>query len=339
VNSVCEYWHGGANTVRISIDRIDRIDEEVSAMNRQLHVVLGATGGAGRAIAQALEHDRIPTETVSRSGATTRRADLERPDDARRAVESAAVVYLAAQPPYTEWPDRFPPMVRNVIDACAGVGAKLVMVDNLYAYGSVSVPMTEDTHELATDAKGKVRTQMTAMLLDAHRAGRVRVAIGRASDYFGPAGDNSSITALVVEPAVAGKPARWVARLDMPHSLAYLPDIGRAYVVLGTSAEADGRIWHLPHPPAITGAAFAEALSSALGRPVPARTLSRAMLRVAAPFHGLSRETLGVIHQWDRPFVVDDARFRATFGSLDITPLDEAIATTVAWYRQRRPRP
>lgn len=306
-------------------------------MNRHVHVVLGATGGAGHAIARALEHEGIPTETVSRSGATTRRADLERLDEARRAVEAAAVVYMAAQSPYTQWPKRFPSMLSNVIDACAEVGAKLVMVDNLYAYGAVSTRMTEDTPELATDAKGKVRTQMTAMLLDAHRAGRVRVAIGRASDYFGPAGDNSSITALAVEPAVAGKPARWIARLDTPHSLAYLPDIGRAYVVIATSPEADGRIWHLPHPPAVTGSAFSETLSSALGRPVPARTLSKTMLRVAAPFHGLSRETLGVIHQWDRPFVVDDSRFRQAFGGFEDTPLDEAVQTTVEWYRTHRP--
>jgi nucleoside-diphosphate-sugar epimerase len=311
------------------------VAEEID-MNQQ-HVVLGATGGAGRAIAQALQLAGLPTETVSRNGATTRRADLERPDEARRAVESAAVVYLAAQPPYTEWPKRFPSMLSNVIDACAAVGAKLVMVDNLYSYGAVSEPMTEATPELATDTKGKVRKQMTAMLLDAHRAGLVRVAIGRASDYFGPFGDNSSITALAVEPAVAGKPARWIARLDMPHSLAYLPDIGRAYVVLGTSPEADGGIWHLPHPPAITGSAFSEALSAALGRSVPARTLSRTMLRVAAPFHGLSRETLGVIHQWDRPFLVDDTRFRQAFGAFDDTPLDEAVRTTVEFYRGQLP--
>jgi nucleoside-diphosphate-sugar epimerase len=263
------------------------------------------------------------------AGAEAKACDLETAEGARSAVAGAAVVYMAAQPPYDEWPQRFPAMLRHVMDATASEGAKLVMVDNLYAYGPVDGPMVETTPERATDRKGAVRHAMTEMLMDAHRSGRLRVAIGRASDYYGPGADNSTVTALAVLPAIAGKTARWVGRDDVPHSIAYLPDIARAYVALGTSDLADGAIWHLPHPPAITGAEIIAAFIGASGGG-KSGVLSRAMLRMAGLFHAPSRELLGIWYQWSEPYVVDDSRFRRVFGPFDDTPFVASVRATVA---------
>ena len=47
-------------------------------------------------------------------------------------------------------------------------------------------PMTEDLPLAATTVKGRTRAAMTDELLTAAADGRVRVAIGRASDFFGP---------------------------------------------------------------------------------------------------------------------------------------------------------
>jgi nucleoside-diphosphate-sugar epimerase len=291
-------------------------------MSSHTHVVLGASGAAGSAIARALAQEGLASLTVSRHGDTDRHADVETLNGARAAVEGAAVVYMAAQPPYTEWPERFPAMLANVIEATAAVGAKLVMVDNLYAYGPVDGSLHEGLPELAGDAKGRTRHRMTDMLLAAHREGRLRVTIGRASDYFGPNGDNSGITALAIAPPSMGKKARWVGSLDMPHSAAYLPDLARAFVTLATDDRADGRIWHLPHAPAVTGREFIELVNLALPQPVDVGVVSKTMLRLAAPFHPISRETLPLVHQWDRPFVVDDSAFRAKFGPFVDTSLE-----------------
>ena len=61
----------------------------------------------------------------------------------------------------------------------------LVTIGNLYGYGPVDGPMTEDTPLAATGAKGRVRNRMWADALAAHRAGRVRVTEVRGSDYVG----------------------------------------------------------------------------------------------------------------------------------------------------------
>lgn len=303
------------------------------------HVVLGASGGAGNAIARALHDAGHRVRAVNRSGSADVPTDVERvaaditsTEGARRAVQGADVVYMAAQPPYHRWPQEFPPMLATVLDAVPD-GAKLVMVDNLYAYGPGSSPMSEQTPERAIDTKGRVRRAMTRTLLEAHRSGRVRVAIGRASDYVGPHADVSAITALAIEPVTTGKTLRWTASLDAPHSVAYLPDTARAYELLGTRDEADGRVWVLPHAPAVTGRQFLDLVNQALPAPQKTGVLPVWMLRVASPFHRISRETLDIRYQWSDPFVVDDSAFRDTFGPFAVTPMDEAVRTTVAAYR------
>ena len=224
-------------------------------------------------------------------------------------------------------------MLRSVLDAASRAEAKLVMVDNLYGYGPGSSPMGAATPERAGDSKGAVRREMTRMLLDAHRSGTVRVAIGRASDYFGPRADNSAITALAVEPAVEGKAIRWTGSLDQPHSAAYLPDVARAFVTLGTSEAADGRAWILPHAPAVTGQEFLDLVNRSLDTPVKTGVITRGMLRLASPFHRISKESLGILYQWTEPFVADDSAFQEAFGPFEVTPLDQAVRETVDWYR------
>lgn len=308
-------------------------------MSPSLHVVLGASGGAGNAIARALHHAGHPVRAVNRSGSTDLprsidrvAADVTDAGDARRALQGADVVYMAAQPPYHRWPQDFPRMLATVLSAVPD-GAKLVMVDNLYSYGPGSSPMSERTPERAEDDKGRVRRQMAQSLRYAHDEGRMRVAIGRASDYFGPRAAGSALTALAIEPAARGKTIRWTASLDVQHSVAYLPDIARSYVLLGTRAAADGRTWILPHAPAVTGREFLGLVNACLPRPQKTGVLSPWMLRLAAPVHRVSKEMLGILYQWSDPFVVDDSAFRATFGAVDVTPVEQAVRTTVEAYR------
>ena len=311
-------------------------------METGLHVVLGSTGGAGNAIARALVAGDHEVRAVNRSGRADlppglelARADISSPGGATEAVAGAAVVYMAAQPAYHRWAQEFPQMLGRVIDACASVGAKLVMVDNLYGYGQTDGPISEQSPPRATDAKGVLRARMADQLFDAHRAGRLRVTIGRASDYFGPRAPNSALTVLAFQPAARGRTVRWTGSLDEPHSTAYLPDIARAYTVLGTSDAADGRAWILPHAPAVTGREFLLMVNRAQHERLKAARMTRLMLRLAAPFNRSARETLGIIHQWDSPWQVDDQLFQKTFGPFPVTPLEQAVHETIQWYRDQ----
>ncbi len=306
------------------------------------HVVLGASGAAGSAILTALVDGGFDARGVNRSGpgpaapdgVDWRTADATSAESLRGALQGADVIHMAAQPPYHRWPQEFPAMMQRVVDAAVAAGARrLVMVDNLYAYGPGASPMTEASPQAATDAKGRTRAAMADALLAVHHEGRIEVVIGRASDYFGPNADNSGITALAIEPAAGRGKLRWMGSMDAPHSCAYMPDVARAFVALGSAPDTAGRIWHLPHAPAVTGADFLALVNASLPEPRATALVSRRMLRLAAPFHRISRESLPLAYQWTEPFLVDDSAFRARFPEFASTPMPQAVAATVAQYR------
>jgi nucleoside-diphosphate-sugar epimerase len=308
----------------------------------QLHVVLGATGGAGGALVRELAGRGQRVRAVSRKpaadlpeGVEQLAADAADPAHTRKACEGATVVYHCAQPPYERWAAEFPRLTASIAQAAAGAGARLVYADNLYAYGPVHGPLTEDLPALATTRKGRVRTLMAQRLLAAHRSGTLQVAIGRSSDYYGPGGANSVVGDILFGAAAEGQRARWMGRLDMPHSLNYLQDVARALIILGVRPEALGEVWHLPAAEPLTGQAFVELIATALGRPVKVTATSRLALRIAGVFDPRARETTEMLYQWERPFVLDASKFQRAFGPFEPTPHHQAVATTVAWFRER----
>ena len=309
-------------------------------MTGELHVVLGATGGMGTAVVQALGESGLDVRAVNRSGSanvpaggSALAADVSTREGAARAVEGAAVVYHCAQPEYTRWGSELLPMTAAIADACEAVGAKLVLGDNLYMYAPVTGPIREDSPTRPTSKKGQLRLAMADDLLDRSRAGRLRVAIGRASDYFGPHGADSTPGALLFAPLAKGRKPRWMGRLDAPHTLNYLPDVGRALVTLGTSAEADGKVWVLPASEPLTGSQWLEAAAEAVGRSLRPAVVSPAMNRMAGIFIPMVRELNEIMYQFTQPFVVDDSAFRTTFrDAVRTTPNLDALRTTTAWF-------
>ena len=307
-----------------------------------LPVVFGATGAIGSAVVGELLRTGRSVRAVSRSGRAPEGAQGVAADaadlaQAAAAAAGAAVVYHCASPPYTKWPELFPALTRSILDAAESSGAKLVFADNLYAYGPVDGPLREDLPALAHGRKGRVRVEMAAELLRAHRDGRARVVIGRASDYYGPRGTGSTAGETVFGRILAGKKPRWTGRLDQPHTFHFLPDIARGLLVLADHREAEGQVWHLPAAGPLTAQQFFDMVAEAAGRPVPAQAsvASPALLAVAGMFSPLLREMRETTYQFRAPFVIDASKFGAAFGRLEPTPHRDAVTQTVAWYRSR----
>ena len=119
--------------------------------------------------------------------------------------------------------------------------------------------------------KGTLRARMARDLLAAHAAGRVQVAIGRASDYFGPRGGaQSNLGDRVIPAALAGKTATVMGDPDQPHTYTYIPDIGEGLAVLGEHPDAPGEVWHLPNDPHTrTTASWSTASTASPPSPAP----------------------------------------------------------------------
>jgi len=319
----------------------------VPAANYQsLHVVFGA-GQVGRVLADVLTGRGATVRVVSRGrptgladGINWRAADASDPDAASDAAKGAAVIYQCLNAPYARWPELFPPLQRGVLAAAERAGALLVSLENLYGYGPTGgSPMTEDLPLAATTPKGRTRAAMTAELLAAAEAGRIRIAIGRASDFFG-AGvtEGSALGERVFGSALAGRRADFIGNPDLPHTYSYVPDIAAGLATLGTDPRAVGEIWHLPGPRTGTTRALLVLVADEVGHPVAVRSVHKLALRALGLINPMLRGLAETYYQFDEPFVLDTSKYESVFGPAG-TPLADAIIATLAWYRTRARTP
>lgn len=301
------------------------------------------TGQVGLAVTAQLAQLGIPVRAVSRQrpadlGDTVdwRGANVLDADASLEAVKGASVVYQCLNAPYTKWPDMFPPLQRNVLRAAEQTGALLVTLENVYGYGPTGgKPLTEDLPLAAGTSKGVVRAAMTAQLVAASEAGRVRIAIGRASDFFGPGVTESTLGARVFRNAIADKRADFIGNPDLLHTYSYVPDIAAGLVTLATDERAVGQVWHLPGPKTVTTRALLELVANEVNHPVGIRNVPKLALRALGLVNPMMRGLAEMSYEFDQPFVLDTSKYEATFQSAG-TPLATAIAATVAWYQSRK---
>jgi hypothetical protein len=180
---------------------------------------------------------------------------------------------------------------------------------------------------------------MTEELFAAYRAGQVRAVSVRASDLLGPHVTESLVGERFFGPLLSGKKVQVFADPDVPHSVSFVGDVGRAMVMVGARDEALGRAWHVPNATAVTLRAFAELVREETGIIPRMSHVPRAATRVLLPVLGLAiapmRGLVENLYVFYEPYVVDHSAFAAAFGE-DATPLREAIRQTVAWARSQK---
>lgn len=305
-------------------------------MNDALHVIFG-TGQIGTRIAQRLVARGHRVRMVSRS-AKAREGIEAIAGDARdtafaiEAARGAAVVYDTLNPLYPDWKRDLVALGRGPLAAATAARAKLVALDCLYMYGAPTGPMTETSPVAPVSKKGALRAELAALRLDALARGEARVAIARASDFIGPDLPSAWFGDRFFQRAFAGKTTELLGDPDQLHSYTYADDVAAALVELGAASDATG-VWHVPTLPAITSRQLANHIADAIGRPIAIKRMPRLMIRALGVVMPLMREMPEMAYQWEMPFVISDAKFRARFGTAP-TPLADQIATTVAWARR-----
>lgn len=311
--------------------------------NQELHVIFG-TGPVGLAVMDELLNRGKQVRLVNRSGRATVpvgvqvvAGDATDPAFTRQVCTGATVVYQCSNPPYTEWVERFPPLQAGVLAGASAADAKLVSMENVYMYGATGgKPLVESLPYTAQTRKGKVRAAMAEALLAAHQQGKVRVAIARSADFFGPRVRVSAMGERVFPAALAGKTVQVLGNPDLPHTYTYMPDIGKALVILGEEEQALGQVWHIPSAATTTTRQFLQLVGEAIGKPVRVQTTPKLLLQLLGLFNAGLREVVEMIYQFEEPFIVDSNKFTQTFGQ-QVTPLPAAIQATVAWWRQNAP--
>jgi nucleoside-diphosphate-sugar epimerase len=308
----------------------------------RFHVVLGASGGLGSAVVWQLVRQGKRIRAVSRSAdrfdlghrVEVVRGDVTDPTQTRMICQDAAVIYHCANAPYPEWTTSLPPMMDAVIMAAETSGAKVVYGDNLYMYGRVSGLITPDLPDRATGKKGLVRSKIAAQLMAAHRSGRIRATIGRASDFFGPGVLNSMMGEVVFQALVEGKTLNLIGKLNVPHTYTFIEDFAKGLVTLGEREDALGEIWHIPSAETLTTRQFLDLIFAEARHTPKLRIASPLMLNLLGLFSPMMHELKEINYEFEEPFVVDHQKYEGVFGS-NPTPHHEAIRKTISWFYDR----
>ena len=304
------------------------------------HVVFGTGQVGSHLISQLLTagHDVAAVSRTGRTqftGAANVTGDATDPTFTAKACTGADVVYFCLDAPdYHRWPEQFPPLQRGVLAGARNARARLVVLENLYGYGPVGGQTLDETLPLeATSAKGRTRASMTADLLDAHAAGDVEVAIGRASDYFGPGAAHSALGEFVFAAALHGKTAQVMGDPDRLHSYSYTPDVAAGLVTLGADTRAVGEVWHLPIADTWSTRRIINHVYELAGTKPRLFAAGTTSLRLYGLIKPAMREYLHTLYQFTDDWKVSDNKFRAIFGDRS-TPLEAALEATLDWYRE-----
>lgn len=305
------------------------------------HVIFG-TGPLGQSVMRALRDAGYSNiRMVNRSGkqgeipaeVTVVGSNAYDADNVAQVTAGAAVVYQCAQPAYTQWPEKFPPLQRAIIDGTARNDAKLVIGDNLYMYGDTEgQPIHENLPYKPHGHKGRTRAQIATEALEAHTSGKLQVALVRGSDFYGEGVKDSILGEMAIGNAVAGKAAQFFGNIDLPHTQTYIGDFGKAMMLVGQRDAAMGDIWHVPNAPTMTTREIMQIVEEELGQTVKISVMPNLMFEVVSRIHPVLREFREMRYEFEKPYIVDSSKFVAAFGDIH-TPLREGLRRTIAWYK------
>lgn len=260
-------------------------------------------------------------------------ADLADTAQVDKAIEGSAVVYLLVGFDYKKktWQEKWPKLMRATINACKKYKVKLVFFDNVYLYDvSAMDHMTEDSPINARSEKGKVRMEISEMLMSEVRSGKLNALIARSPDFYGPRNEKSFLIEMVYKNIKKGKRPNWFMDATKKHSLIYTPDAAKATALLGNTEDAYNQVWHLPvdkNP--LTGNEIIALFNKEMDASGKLMVIPMFMIRMLGIFIPIMREMPEMMYQYDRDYVFDSGKFEKRFNFKPTTYM-EGIKQTVA---------
>ncbi len=303
-----------------------------------MQTILGSGGAIGIPLAKELKNFTDKVRLVSRHPKKVNESDelfsvdLTNKEQVDKAVDGSDVVYLAAGLQYkiSVWRQQWPLIMQNSIDACVVHKAKLVFVDNVYAYAPDEIPhMTEESRIAPETKKGKVRAELLQMIFDAIEKRGLTALVARSADFYGPNVKTGFLNLMVFDKFKKKQKANWQADATKVHSFTYTPDAAKALALLGNTPDAYNQTWHLPtSSEKWTGVDFINRAAEAMNAEPRYFTLTKTMIALTGIFSPLVRELKEMQYQNDQDYFFDSSKFNKRFS---FTPVSykEGIAQIV----------
>lgn len=287
-----------------------------------MHTILGAGGPTANALTKELIANNKTIRLVSRKpvpvanlNVTWIKADLLNEDELLIAAEGSEVIYLCAGLVYDAkiWQEQWPVIIQNVINLCKRTNARLIFFDNVYMYGLVNGPMTENTPYNPCSLKGEIRAKVARQLMKESETGNINVTIARAADFYGADSMNSFFDMMVLDKFSKNSSAQWIGNPNTLHNFTYIEDAGKALFLLGQNSNSGNQIWHLPTAKPLKGKAFIEMAAQIYGTKPSYSIINKFMLRLVGLFKKVVAGTVEMYYQYDHDYHFDSSKFEKAF--------------------------
>ena len=298
--------------------------------------VLGINGHIGHHAAQAFQRAGFTVSGFGRTnrhpleGVTFIQGDAGSLADLKGAIAGADIVVNALNLPYDKWDKgRAEAQLATVITAMGDNSKTLMFPGNIYNYAATDRRMSPSTPQRPQTPRGAIRVRQEEMLAAASKAGKFQTIIVRAGDFYAPDNTGDWYDQAIMMEAKKGK-VYAMGDLKLGHAWAYLPDLGRAFAVLGEKRADFGAFENFHFAGHyVTHGALMDAIVKASPVPLKVAPLPWIILQAMGLANGILREVVKMRYLWNNPMELVDIRLDAILGPDFGTPFEVAVAETV----------
>lgn len=310
-------------------------------------VVLGGSGGLGKAVVDALISRNIPTKVLVRDiekfkslypdnvypgKVNVLEGDMDNNQALAVACEHTDTIFVCFKPPHTKLAKDMPRWISRVADIGAALGARIMYPGNMSNYGETDAKrITEEHPQNAPTNTGQLSIVFEQRLARAIPEG-ASLTIIRFPHIFGPAVINDLMYP-VFSSAFQNKPSTWYGQPFLDHEFLYNMDAGEAMVLAALSPAAADTILHFPGI-VLRSHDWLDKIHAIAGSTSTSYNLKKKwVLGMKSIFSSSTPEFKELLYLFENSLLLDGSKFDNIVGKIERTPMEEAIKSTLDWYR------
>lgn len=304
-------------------------------------LVLGATGGMGYSIVKELSDRGIHVTAFARTQSKLEKlfgddehitifsGDIFKVEDLQSAAKGVDVIFHSANIPYSEWEEKLTFLMKNIITVTKTEGARLAIVDNIYAYGpNPGQKVTEAMPKKPHTKKGKIRLHIESLVKESG----VPALIAHFPDFYGPNAENT-ILQYTLQNVVKNKRSSFIGDQKIAREYIFTPDGARAIVNLALNNEAYGQNWNIPGFDVITGDELIGSIRQVTGYNKGVSTVTKNMIRFLGLFNANMREVVEMFYLNEDPVVLNGEKYERLIGPVPRTSYQEGLKQTIDYMK------
>lgn len=300
-----------------------------------MQTILGANGQIAEELAKELKKNYTSDiRLVSRNPKKINDTDLLFPanlldkEKTDEAVKGSEIAYLTVGLPMDTamWISQFSIIMHNVIEACKKHNTKLVFFDNTYMYAQNDKILTEESKFEPVGEKGKVRANITKMLLDEIKLKKIEAVICRAPEFYGTGKTQSITNSTIFENIQQDKKLKVFLKDNTLRTLIWTPDASKAMALIGNTPDAYNQTWHLPcDDNRLTYKQFITLASEIYQKKLEYTVIGKLTLKIGAIFNKRLRELQELLPRYEQDNIFDSSKFKKRFPEFKVTTYRQGI--------------